>query len=121
LRRSAGAADRPALFAAQFALSHVCWLLTYPLAGALGQAWGMAPALAVLTVVALAGVWAAWRVWPPEQSVIAHRHDDLPKDHPHLAEHPPRGGRHAHGFTIDDLHPVWPGRGAFPKVSAPRF
>jgi MFS family permease len=120
LRRSAGAADRPALFAAQFALSHVCWLLTYPLAGALGQAWGMASALAVLAVVALAGVWAAWRVWPPEQSVIAHRHDDLPKDHPHLAEHPPRGGRHAHGFTIDDLHPVWPGRGAFPKVSAPR-
>jgi predicted MFS family arabinose efflux permease len=29
LRRSADAADRPALFAAQFALSHACWLLTY--------------------------------------------------------------------------------------------
>lgn len=31
LRRSAHAQDRPALFAAQFALSHACWLVTYPL------------------------------------------------------------------------------------------
>lgn len=36
LRRSAEAGDRPALFAAQFVLSHACWLLTYPLAGRLG-------------------------------------------------------------------------------------
>ena len=28
LRRSAHAQDRPALFAAQFALSHACWLVT---------------------------------------------------------------------------------------------
>ena len=34
LRRSAQPEDRPAIFAAQFALSHACWLLTYPLAGA---------------------------------------------------------------------------------------
>ena len=38
LRRSAHAPDRPALFAAQFALSHACWLATYPLAGWLGGA-----------------------------------------------------------------------------------
>lgn len=33
LRRSALPEDRPAVFAAQFALSHGCWLITYPLAG----------------------------------------------------------------------------------------
>ncbi|KAK0351045.1 hypothetical protein LTR94_026546, partial [Friedmanniomyces endolithicus] len=33
LRRSSSAAERPALFAAQFALSHVCWLIAYPVAG----------------------------------------------------------------------------------------
>jgi MFS family permease len=33
LRRSAHPEDRPALFAAQFALSHACWLITYPLSG----------------------------------------------------------------------------------------
>jgi predicted MFS family arabinose efflux permease len=36
LRRSAAPEDRPALFAAQFALSHVCWLIAYPLVGQLG-------------------------------------------------------------------------------------
>jgi MFS family permease len=30
LRRSSTAQDRPALFAAQFALSHACWLIAYP-------------------------------------------------------------------------------------------
>lgn len=33
LRRSAAPEDRPALFAAQFALSHACWLVAYPVAG----------------------------------------------------------------------------------------
>lgn len=36
LRLSSSDADRPALFAAQFALSHACWLITYPMAGWLG-------------------------------------------------------------------------------------
>lgn len=35
LRRSAHPEDRPAIFAAQFALSHACWLVAYPLAGLL--------------------------------------------------------------------------------------
>jgi predicted MFS family arabinose efflux permease len=51
LRRSARAADRPALFAAQFALSHACWLLTYPLAGWLGSSAGIGPTLLVLVVI----------------------------------------------------------------------
>jgi hypothetical protein len=42
LRRSAGAVDRPAVLAAHFALSHLCWLLTYPLAGWLGSSAGIA-------------------------------------------------------------------------------
>ena len=33
INRSACGADRDAVFAAQFALSHACWLVTYPLAG----------------------------------------------------------------------------------------
>ena len=46
LRRSAQSADRPALFAAQFALSHACWLVTYPFAGWLGSAAGIPATLA---------------------------------------------------------------------------
>ena len=42
LRRSSTQQDRSAVFAAQFALSHACWLLTYLLAGWLGADAGMA-------------------------------------------------------------------------------
>jgi MFS family permease len=66
LRRSAEAGDRPALFAAQFALSHACWLLTYPLAGWLGARAGMDTTFGVLAAVALAGLALAWWLWPAE-------------------------------------------------------
>ena len=107
LRRSAQAEDRPALFAAQFALSHACWLLTYPLAGWLGAAAGIPTTLAVLGLMTLLGFVLAARLWPvddPEE--IEHGHPDLPPDHPHLREH--HGHAHAHAFTIDDLHRRWP-------------
>uniref|UniRef100_UPI0003796D13 MFS transporter n=1 Tax=Nocardiopsis lucentensis TaxID=53441 RepID=UPI0003796D13 len=42
LRRSGGPHPLPTLFAAQFALSHACFLLTYPLAGWLGARAGQA-------------------------------------------------------------------------------
>ena len=110
LRRSARAEDRPAIFAAQFALSHVCWLVSYPLAGWVGAAFGMGAALGVLGLVALAGVGIALRVWPAtEAGEIAHEHPDLPPDHPHLRAH--GGGPHRHRFVIDDEHRVWPTQG----------
>jgi len=108
LRRSAQAEDRPALFAAQFALSHACWLITYPLAGWLGAKLGLSPTFGVLGVLACVAVFASTRLWAhhdPEQ--IAHQHDDLPAGHPHLAEHK-ENGRHQHVFIIDDQHPRWP-------------
>ncbi|TGB14942.1 MFS transporter [Streptomyces sp. MZ04] len=45
LRRSAPERERAPAFAAQFSLSHSCWLLTYPLAGRLGGAAGLGLAL----------------------------------------------------------------------------
>ncbi len=65
LKRSGKGAERPALFTAQFALSHACWLLTYPLAGWIGGLVGMGPALWVLTVLAFTALLLARRVWPP--------------------------------------------------------
>lgn len=106
LRRSAHPEDRPALFAAQFTLSHACWLLCYPLAGWLITAFGVAPALLVLAGVATVGAFAALVLWPAhDPSEIAHTHDDLPLNHPHL-----QGQRHhSHAYVIDDLHPRWVG------------
>lgn len=110
LRRSAHAEDRPAVFAAQFALSHLCWLAAYPLAGLAGDALGLWPTLILLGALALVSVAAAGLLWPagaPDE--IAHEHPDLPPDHPHLREH--GRGPHSHVYVIDDDHRVWPSRG----------
>lgn len=64
IRRSAHEADLPAVFAAQFSLSHVCWLVAYPLAGWLGARLGLGIALAALSALALVGLLAAARAWP---------------------------------------------------------
>ena len=104
LRRSAHAEDRPAVFAAQFALSHACWLVTYPLSGWLMTAFGTVPALVVLASVAVAGIVSALRLWPADDpEILEHTHDNLPMDHPHLQGH----RHHAHALVIDDAHPRW--------------
>ncbi|MFD8492765.1 MFS transporter [Amycolatopsis sp. NPDC059657] len=79
LRRSSKAADRPAIFAAQFSLSHACWLLAYPIAGWLGTGIGFTPAWIVLGVLALAGIAFAVRYWPRHdpEVVIDHRGQPL--------------------------------------------
>ncbi|MGQ3081284.1 MAG: MFS transporter [Allorhizobium sp.] len=110
LRRSSGADDRPALFAAQFALSHVCWLIAYPLAGQVGARAGMDAALGASASLALIGTLLAIGIWPREDpEVIAHSHDDLPDAHPHLEEGHPEGAA-THAFVVDELHPNWPSR-----------
>jgi MFS family permease len=106
LRASSHPEDRPALFAAQFALSHACWLMTYPLAGWLGAAAGLGATFLVLAAFAAAALGVAAALWPAEEGAEAsHTHTDLPPGHPHL-----RGGAatHAHRVVIDDLHPRWP-------------
>ncbi|MEO1640025.1 MAG: MFS transporter [Pseudomonadota bacterium] len=109
LRRSTHAEDRTAIFAAQFALSHACWLITYPLAGVLMTLYGAQVTMAVFGVIGLVGLLVAMRVWPEgDPVVLTHSHDDLPADHPHVRDH---GRRHAHPFVIDDAHDHWPTRG----------
>lgn len=104
LRRSAHAEDRPAVFAAQFALSHACWLIAYPLSGWLMSQFGPAMALSVLAMLASIGVLIAMHVWPKEDSeMLEHTHVNLPLNHPHL--HGER--RHSHPFVVDDIHPSW--------------
>lgn len=109
LRRSAHAEDRPAVFAAQFALSHACWLVTYPLSGWLMIRFGTVPTLLVLAALAAVGIVAALRLWPADDpQVVEHTHDNLPPDHPHLRKH---GPEHRHVLVIDDLHRHWPSLG----------
>ena len=86
LRRSAHSADRPAVFAAQFAVSHAAWLLTYPLAGLLATYTGLSVTLLALAGLTVLGGVAAMAVWPRlDHEVLEHTHEDLPQDHPHIA------------------------------------
>ena len=105
LTRSAHPEDRPAVFAAQFTLSHGCWLVLYPLAGWIMTVYGPTVALGSMSILSVAGVIVAVSLWPrDDQEPVVHTHPDLPADHPHLAG----AGPHAHPIIIDDLHPRIP-------------
>ncbi|MCC6270282.1 MAG: MFS transporter [Microbacteriaceae bacterium] len=61
LRRFSDDTNRPAVFAAQFSLSHACFIITYPLAGILGATLGLAPTALILAAIAVvSGIVAAW-------------------------------------------------------------
>jgi len=110
LRRSSNAADRPALFAAQFALSHACWLIAYPIAGLVSARFGLGAASLSLSILCAAGGLAGFLLWPRQDpDSVAHDHPDLPPDDPHLSEHYGQGAVHAHPYVIDALHRRWPG------------
>ena len=108
LRPSALPEDRPTIFTAQFALSHGCWLISYPLARWLGAWVGTGPSFAVLALIAAVSMALALWVSPAAaEAQVAHRHDDMPPAHPHLRDWYCGQGR-AHPVMVDDLHRHWP-------------
>ncbi|MFC9790869.1 MFS transporter [Rhodococcus sp. NPDC127528] len=111
LRRSAHPADRPALFAAQFSLSHLAWLLTYPIAGWLSAA-GLTTTWATLAVIATVGIAVAVRMWPRhDPAELTHLHEVGSIDPAKLVDADRVGDRlyrHTHAFVIDAEHPHWP-------------
>ncbi len=128
VNRSARPGDRSAYFSAQFALSHACWLVAYPLTGRLGAHFGIESTAAMLGVAILAFVSVAAAAWPKEDvDELEHEHE--PDEHTHLHTHGPhhqhehRGDegpephshphqhpeiRHVHTFVIDEHHLHWP-------------
>jgi len=127
ITRSCHAEDRPALFAAQFALSHATWLVAYPLAGQLGASVGLSWTFLVMALFAGVATVLAIRLWPANDPMeLEHEHpaeehehaygDPLHHDHatadaPHPKRHRHAPQRHSHVFVIDDHHPVWPSNG----------
>ncbi|MDM8353501.1 MFS transporter [Brevundimonas staleyi] len=114
LRRSSTAQDRPALFAAQFALSHACWLIAYPVAGLVSAEADPRAAFLVLAALCAAGALLGLRIWPAQDpESLVHSHPELEPGDPHLTEEAGRGrgATHAHPFVIDEKHDRWPGSG----------
>jgi MFS family permease len=128
LRRSCADTDRPALFATQFALSHLCWLVLYPLAGRLPAWLGLEETFWAVAALAGVGLALSTLVWPREDRlVLEHEHPAQDHDHPHVHDghhdhfhedwvgpephvHPHHhpAVRHGHAFVIDGHHPLWP-------------
>lgn len=109
VRRAAPPEERTSAFAAQFSLSHSCWLLTYPLAGWLGAAAGLQSAVLALGAIALFASLLAVRLWPSQAAKTVeheHEHSDLGEGHPHIldAHRVPAGWRHSHDYLADGLH-----------------
>jgi MFS family permease len=111
LRRSSTAADRPAVFAAQFSLSHACWLVAYPIAGWLATEAGFGVTWIVLAGLGAAGAVVAIRAWPRcDRDVLEHVHDGT-GDPGHLADATEIAAgvwQHRHEYVIDREHDRWP-------------
>ncbi len=128
LKRSANEGNRPAIYAAQFALSHGCWLIAYALAGWIGGMLSLAAAFLLLGLVSLAATAAALKLWPADDPLeLDHMHEATRHDHRHLHDehhhhdHEGREGlephkhshthsavKHRHPYVIDLHHPQWP-------------
>ncbi len=106
LRRSAREADRPAVFAAQFSLSHACWLLSYPIAGWLVTATGFTPGWLTLAALTVLGGLAATRLWPRHDPPT--QHGPVADDRLAGAEPTGGGGERPHPFTAGPRHPRGP-------------
>ncbi|WP_137811195.1 MFS transporter [Gordonia sp. GAMMA] len=68
LRAAAAPSEVAAVFAAQFSLSHLAWLVAYPISGWGANRFGLVPAWALLALIAAAGAVLApllWRRTPP--------------------------------------------------------
>lgn len=110
ITKSATSRDRPAVFAAQFSLSHAGWMIAYPFAGWLAGHTSLEMSLLILSMMCASVAVAALAVWPAnDPQERSHSHPGLPSNHPHLITVPAMGAqhRHVHAFRIDDLHPTW--------------
>lgn len=92
LRAAAAPSDVAAVFAAQFSLSHLAWLVAYPIAGWGATRFGLVPAWALLAAIAAGAILAPalWCSAPAEVTADAtvpapsgghageHEHDLVP-------------------------------------------
>lgn len=69
LRRNSTEENRTAVFAAQFSLSHACFLITYPLAGVVGTALGLPWVALILAGLGIAAALLAVGTWLSRRSL----------------------------------------------------
>ena len=101
---SATPSDRSSYFSAQFALSHLCWLITYPLVGQLVLYFGFGFSAAFLACIILICFIFSILFWPNEnETSLTHQHTNL--IHSHVHGHDDKHHAHQHNSNLDlDSH-----------------
>lgn len=127
IRNSCSESDSPAFFAANFSISHFCWLFAYLLAGYLGPLIGLETTFLFMGTISMAALIIAWKIYPnPDYLVLEHTHQELNHEHYHVHDehhnhthqesiesihihtHGHKPIRHEHKFVIDFHHQEWP-------------
>ena len=120
VNRSSAPADRDTYYSAQFALTHLCWLVAYPVVGYLGEYAGIEVAGLVVGSITFGAAMLGYQLWPdPDPRVLTHTHEAGSHTHRHEHdehhlhdhsgddhEHEPL--IHSHVFVIDGQHSSWP-------------
>lgn len=78
LRRAVDADAIPEVFAAQFSLSHLAWLITYPIAGWVATNAGFPTTWTILAILAAIGAVAAPALWTREAGAEVGATDSVP-------------------------------------------
>ena len=99
----------PEVFAAQFSLSHLAWLVTYPIAGWVATSAGFLVAWWILAGLAVLGAILAFALWRPEPAAPeqAVGPDSSVASEPAGAAHPGaahHGSAHADSVNADSAH-----------------
>jgi len=100
VNESATPSDRSSYFSAQFALSHLCWLIAYPIVGQLVLYFGFGFSAAFLACIIMICFIFAVLFWPSEsETSLTHQHKTLVHSHTH--EHDDEHHLHKHNSTLD--------------------
>jgi len=112
--------DSVSYFSANFSLSHLCWMIAYPLTGFLGIYFGLHTTFLIIALISFIAFVFAYKIYPnPDKLEIEHTH----KEHTHSHEgmdtlhhdnneytHTHKVITHTHKFVIDAHHQTWPSK-----------
>jgi len=119
VRLSCNESDSISYFSANFSLSHLCWMIAYPLAGFLGVKFGLSTTFLIFAFIGGIASIIAYKIYPnPDELELEHTHDELvhshdimDDEHHHSKEdltHTHKKVTHKHKFVIDYHHRYWP-------------
>lgn len=125
VRMSCHHGDSIAYFSANFSLSHLCWLIAYPLAGFTSAQYGLQTAFLFMGTISAIAAGISWKLSPNQDEaalqhthrVTAHKHYNEHDSHHQHIEQPDNAGdhlhthkaiTHKHKYVIDQHHTQWP-------------